>query len=628
VTPQQRWQDWLRVNERVIVEAAAIPADSFLVDVKDPTDEELKEFYDEYKDRLAGPERIGTTELPSSTPGFRIPRKIDVAYLEANYDSYLTKAEEKVTDEQIAEYYEKYKDPLFIKADTGLIEDKPEAKEEAKSDEKASPEGKDDKASPPVTPPVSEGTSEAAKTEDATKAGDAPKSDEAPKSDDPPASDEKKTSSIGLPLLDPFSLTALLQEDKAEAVKDDSAKSDTAKPDASQGDEPKADAAKSDATPPAAGASPPAIAPPANAASPADAATPPAGTAPAAPPAPKKPPEFQPLDQVKDVIRRRIAEEKVAEELNKLMTQIQGELQVDFEKYLGLVFAADTEKKEKPAPPKSLTDLAPLAEKYGLKSGTTGAMSFLEFRETAVGKSTVVDSGFPLDRWLFSGREPDLFEPRMTQADIDGNQFLVMKTSDTPGKVPELADVRDEVIKAWKAQKAAEIAEKNAKELAQKAQEAKTPLTTYFADQPDIKVVRTDLFSELTGGDVGIVNGQIGRQPYRLSQPDGIVAPGPAFMKEVFSLNDGEVGAALNHDHSTAYVIRLVEHQPPLADLRTAYLAEANTWPGLRPMIEGHAQEVAMNLAADLTTNANLKWERTPDRYNDADAEPDSESGG
>jgi hypothetical protein len=74
--------------------------------------------------------------------------------------------------------------------------------------------------------------------------------------------------------------------------------------------------------------------------------------------------------------------------------------------------------------------------------------------------------------------------------------------------------------------------------------------------------------------------------------------------------------------------LRLVEHQPPLADLRSAYLTEANNWTGLGAMVQGHAQELAMNLAADLTTDANLKWERSPDQINDADSESDTESGG
>jgi hypothetical protein len=123
-------------------------------------------------------------------------------------------------------------------------------------------------------------------------------------------------------------------------------------------------------------------------------------------------------------------------------------------------------------------------------------------------------------------------------------------------------------------------------------------------------VVKTDPFAELTVGDVG----QLRQQSYRLSQPEGIVAAGPEFMKRVFEMKDGEVAAILNHDHSIAYVVRLVDHQPGLPELRTAYLAEAETWPGHRTMTDGHIQEVATNLQSDVVGGVNLKWDRTADR--------------
>ena len=85
-------------------------------------------------------------------------------------------------------------------------------------------------------------------------------------------------------------------------------------------------------------------------------------------------------------------------------------------------------------------------------------------------------------------------------------------------------------------------------------------------------------------------------------------------MKEVFSLKDGQVGSALNHDHTIAYVIRIVEHQPPINELRTAYLGEANNWPGLMSETQRHAAELAQGLASDLTTGTNLKWEREADK--------------
>ena len=124
VTPQQRWKDWMRVNDRVVVEAAAVPAEMYLADVKEPTDAELTAFFDKVQgSRGRCPTSTATSEMPSATPGFRIPRKIDVQFIEANYDEFLAKAEAKVTDEEIAKYYEEHKD-LFPKMNVGLMEDK------------------------------------------------------------------------------------------------------------------------------------------------------------------------------------------------------------------------------------------------------------------------------------------------------------------------------------------------------------------------------------------------------------------------------------------------------------------------------------------------------------------------
>jgi hypothetical protein len=250
-------------------------------------------------------------------------------------------------------------------------------------------------------------------------------------------------------------------------------------------------------------------------------------------------------------------------------------------------------------------------------------MSFLQMRETPIGKSSVPESGRTVLSMLFGGKELDLYQPVST-VDIDGNHFVAMKTSDTPGRVPTLAEVRDEVVKARKYQQASDLALKHAEEVAKKAQEAKSPLPAFFADDASIKVVRTDPFAELTGGDVGFANGQFQQTPFRLSQPADIAAPGPDFMKRVFELKDGEVAAMLNHDHSIAYVVRLVEHQPPINELRTAYLAEANTWPGMSNMTRGHMQEVLGALYSDITAGANLKWERETDKVEQLEGSPDA----
>jgi hypothetical protein len=242
-------------------------------------------------------------------------------------------------------------------------------------------------------------------------------------------------------------------------------------------------------------------------------------------------------------------------------------------------------------------------------------MPWLELRNTPVGKSgnetyaSQMSGTLPLSSVLFGTKELDLYEPVQT-VDIDGNRYIAMKISDVQGKVPELKDIREEVVLAYKKQKAAELALKDAEGQAKKAQESRSSLADLFADNPSIKVVPTDPFSQLTRGDVP---DQFGRQPFRFSQPDDIVAPGVDFLRKVFDLKDGEVAAVLNNDHSVAYVIRIVEHVNSEDELRTAYLAEANTWEGLPTLMGEHFQMAQQMLFNDVVQKANLDWVRDPD---------------
>ncbi len=607
VTPDQAWRDWLRVNDRVVLEAAAIPTDKYLVDVKDPTDAELTEFFDKYKNDEAGPEvAYGTTELPSAKPGFKIPRKIDVQYIEANYDAYLAKAEEKVTEEEIKDYYEKNKDPMFVRADAGVLEDSGAKKGAETPESSGAPDAKGSDASKPNTDAPAADANAPAKTD-----SDKPATEKSPAKTDNKSDAKKQNKQSSLPnpqSKKTFQLVAF--EDTAKDVpadEKDAAADAKASPEGKAAEPGDGSATKADATPaaPAAPAAPPA----------ADGAT-----APGAKAAPKKPVEFQPLDEVKDVIRREIASNNVAEQLTKLSNEIEGQLDDDYNKYLRDALAADTDKTAAVTPPKSLTELGPIAEKYGLKTDKTGPMSLLQLRDTTVGKSIVPESGRPLWQILFGGKELEPLQPISTVARPEGNHFVAMKVSDTPSRVPTLADVRDEVVKAWKFQKAVEIAQKNADEMAKKAQENKEPLTTVFADDPSIKVTRTDPFSELTGGDIGVVNGQLEQSPFRLSQPEGLHAPDPDFMRKVFQLKDGEVVALPSHDHTIVYVVRVVEHQPAINELRTAYLGEANTWSGLNNMMRDHMRDVGSQLIDDITKGAHLEWKRDADKVEQNDS--------
>ncbi len=574
VTPEERWKDWLQSNDRIVLEAAPFPAEKFLVDVPEPTDAELAAFVEPTEERKYSllerepqPDARFGMELPSPTPGFATPRKIDVQYIEANYDKFLAKVENEITDVEITKFYDEHKDPLFIKLDTGRIDEAKKAEEPSGTDgeqKDAAGAGKTDEKTPPATdtpqPPAEAGRGDAGQP------------------------DGKSSSSNRGVTKSPFRLAAFQQEPGATAP----AATGTPPP-------PTSDATS---TAPAAGAAP---------------ATPPAAGAAttAEPPAPEKPKEFQPLDEVRDEIRRQLASERVAKQLIDLMEKIDGEVNAEFTKYFSASLNARADEKGPPPPTGTLADLKSLAEKNGLEFGTTGPLSYLELRKTPVGESIDPEARAQLSQILFGSKDLEMFQPILT-VDLLGNRYLSMKTGDTPRRVPTLAEVRDQVVQAWKLRKAAEAALKHAEELTKKIGDSGTSLSDYFADDKSVEVVRTDPFSRLTGGEVSRITGQ--QHPLRLSEPDGVVAAGPEFMANVFELEDGKPGATLNHDKSIAYVVRVADHQLSPEALRTAYLAEANTWPALGSMIGVHMQDATRRLLDDIVSSADIDWVRPPDQ--------------
>ena len=142
------------------------------------------------------------------------------------------------------------------------------------------------------------------------------------------------------------------------------------------------------------------------------------------PPAEEKPKEFQPLDEVSDLIRRELATARVAEQLTKLMDQLASEAQRRVRQVLWP--GARRPGRQKQAARRrhaALADLAPLAEKHGLKHGKTGPMSLLELRDTPVGKSGDSETGARL--WQICLRKSTIwnFTSRSQRMDVDGNRY-------------------------------------------------------------------------------------------------------------------------------------------------------------------------------------------------------------
>ena len=82
------------------------------------------------------------------------------------------------------------------------------------------------------------------------------------------------------------------------------------------------------------------------------------------------------------------------------------------------------------------------------------------------------------------------------------------------------------------------------------------------------------MFSWLTFGAIPL---EYQLHPPQLGEAPPLEAVGTEFMTKAFQLEPGEVVALLNHDQTQACVIRLATRQRTLAQLRSQFLADANT---------------------------------------------------
>ena len=97
LTPAQRWEYFRRLKQTAMIEAVPLAVANYLNRIDEPGDEELKAFFEQYKDRYALPE--------SPEPGFRDPQRIALQYFKANVDKFAA----GVTEDEIKAHYEKNK---------------------------------------------------------------------------------------------------------------------------------------------------------------------------------------------------------------------------------------------------------------------------------------------------------------------------------------------------------------------------------------------------------------------------------------------------------------------------------------------------------------------------------------
>ncbi|GAC1464864.1 MAG: hypothetical protein NVSMB9_03920 [Isosphaeraceae bacterium] len=101
VTPLDVFQTYRDQNERISARAVAYRVEDYLTKTRSPSDSELVAFFEKYKNSLPDPNR--------PTPGFKVPRQIQVEILSVDGEALARSLKEKLTESELLSYYENRK---------------------------------------------------------------------------------------------------------------------------------------------------------------------------------------------------------------------------------------------------------------------------------------------------------------------------------------------------------------------------------------------------------------------------------------------------------------------------------------------------------------------------------------
>ena len=563
--PSLVWNDWLALNNRVKLQAAILPAEKFLSAVEEPSDVQLVDFYEQHKNQVAGGRvaRWGM-EFNSPNPGFRKARTVKLKFLLGDVSSWTEKMLDEVTDEEIADYYERNKRTQFVKFDPifenggsgGVLDEIFKNEDDSEEDSKEDASGAEEEASAADT------ESAEASEDDSTESEE----EAAEESEEPAAED---SGAVAKP--SPFRLTAVetnaSDEESAEGEdaseeEDESAEEDSeASTDAETDKETEESEADSDEE------------------------------------------RYEPLENVRDQIRRSLATDKAVQELAKVTESAYGKLTSVYNRYGGELVAAQADEKDPPAVPKELTNLSPLAEELGLYYEETVALSPSELSETSVGKAVDAQTASnPVWRMAFTTLK--LHEPTLA-VDIDGYRYVVIKVEDTASEVPSFEDCREDVIDAWKQAEAKRLAEEKGEEIAKQATEDGASLVSAVGDQ-SYEVVTTDFFSRFSFGST---QADMRRGP-RLSEVPPLEQIGDDFLIRIFSMDDDDVLALPNFDRSATYVVKIDQKEMTEEEMQRSFLETVNNSRAIQVMTAMRNQRIQQALITQIFQTAQLDTQR------------------
>lgn len=655
ITPGEAFAYFERLNRQAQIESLPVKVEDYVAKVTDkPSEKELRALYEEYKDQI---------DLPDDPqPGFRVPPRIAIQFVKADFNKFLEEEKAKITDEQVQAEYdrrvaqgdfkvpelpetpmgeapkgndalesetEKPDDPATPPAnETPDADETPAADNEKKTDDA----NKDDSPAPPADePPMTEDKADESEPATDNPPADAPQPGNAPDESSKQNDAGPENPSTEIPDEEPApedGKTVALVSNEVFVNTEDEEGSDTEPATADDSTPPPADApAPSDDKPadsPATDEQPAEDKPSEEKTAddkptdnkladekPADA--PPADETPASPAKPK----IRPLSEVSEEIKNSLAAEPAQKridaafaEIEKAVAKFARDNKVHRREEERRTAESRQQKAESEAPELLKLDLDNLARKHGLEFETLPLTDPFAMEEYEIARAVPQSANPFTSRFVTTAfsQTKQIYRPEQVTAMMSGQYYLYWITQQAKEYVPTYEEAREKVIDAWKLAKAREYARQAAEEMAAKVKEGQT-LAEVFGET---KVTKSGNFSWMRESFVPWGMGPT------ISPVDGIDMPGPEFMQTVFQLAPGEVGVAPNQPQNVYYVVRVVSHTPSKEILREAFVmgGAQRVYRSVMPIAMQERSEVQSEWMRQLDKEFNVQWHRDPGSRN------------
>ncbi len=508
--PGETYQDFMKLNRTAKVEAFPVFTADYVSKVSgQPSEAEIQAIYELGSGMIANPN--------SPDPGFVQPYQANIEYVETNFNAFVNREKEKITEEALRAEY----DRLVGLEQLQVPVDSPVVLPTGSTSNAAATDTSEEATAIPTTesPALDLSPTEPASTEPAPI-------------DPAPAAGNGQSSSRSRATVRFVSI----QQDGDEL--------------------------------------PPIVVQPPQLSSDGDSAT--AGSGNAAPAMRTKTFE-EARDQIAESLARTAAIPKLDEVLTNIRENVMLKHYSAYRQYAAFRDAKLEEAGKQVAEP-ARPNLKKLAEDAGLTYGQTGMTDGFKLVQTQFGSSNVQGDEFSQSGSvantvlnpqlpLFQPMQSSYFDPAVLRSGgtPDFFQYLFWKTDEKPINIPELSEIRGEVVDYWKRTQARQLAEAAASSMAKKVNSTSDePWKDALSTAEQSLIIETDSFTWISR--MGEYN--------MTTNVDKLDAVGGEFMQNVFAANSGQIVVAPNQNKSVYYVVRVANFSPTAEELQQRFLAD------------------------------------------------------